>query len=265
MADGKSKPEQLQGPRLDKPRKTRKAKAKAPSLVDRILAPYRFLVKWTIRVGLAVALFMAGLVALFGWINPPTTHTMWSEGRRLGAPVDHEWVSADRIAPAMLRSAVAAEDANFCLHWGFDVEAIQAAIEAGGERGASTISQQVVKNVFLWQGRSWLRKAMEAGLTPVVEAFWSKHRILEVYLNVAEFGEGVFGVQAAARHHFGVDAADLTDTQSARLAAVLPSPKTRSASDPSNFVRRRAAAIRSGAETIDADGRAACFQAATPR
>lgn len=260
MAGGKSNPESQQGPKLDKPKRTRKAKAKAPTLVDRVLAPYRWLVRWTVRVALGLAVLVVALVALFGWVNPPTNHTMWSEGRRLGAPVDHDWVDADRIAPVVLRAAVAAEDANFCLHWGFDVEAIQAALEAGGNRGASTISQQVVKNVFLWQGRSWLRKAMEAGLTPVVEALWSKRRILEVYLNVAEFDEGVFGVQAAAVHHFGVDAADLTETQAARLAAVLPSPKTRSASRPSNFVQRRAASIRSGAETINVDGRADCFQ-----
>lgn len=263
MAGGKSKPDAQQGPKLDKPKRTRKANA--PTLVDRILAPYRWLVKWTVRVAFALLLLAVVLVALFGRVNPPTNHTMWSEGRRLGEPVDHVWVAADRIAPVMLRAAVAAEDANFCLHWGFDVAAIQAAIESGGTRGASTISQQVVKNVFLWQGRSWLRKALEAGMTPLVEALWSKRRILEVYLNVAEFDEGVFGVQAAAVHHFGVDAADLSETQAARLAAVLPAPKTRSASEPSDFVRRRAASIRSGAETIRVDGRADCFAAGASR
>jgi monofunctional biosynthetic peptidoglycan transglycosylase len=155
---------------------------------------------------------------------------------------------------------VAAEDANFCLHWGFDMAAIRQAVAAGGNRGASTISQQVVKNVFLWHGRSWLRKAMEAMLTPAVELVWSKQRILEVYLNIAEFDEGVFGVQAAARHYFGVDARDLSALQAARLAAVLPDPKGRSASNPSNFVRNRTRAIISGAETIAADGRDACFR-----
>ena len=260
MAGGKQKSKGQQGPRLDKPRRSRKRKSKAPSLVDRVLLPYRWLVKWVFRAALAMAALSALIVGLFAFVNPPTTHTMWSEGRRLGVPVDQVWVSADQIAPVMLRSAVAAEDANFCLHWGFDVEAIQAAIEDGGTRGASTISQQVVKNVFLWQGRSWFRKAMEAGLTPMLEALWSKRRILEVYLNVAEFDEGVFGVQSAARTYFGVNAKDLTPVQAARLAAVLPAPKTRSASRPGNFVQRRAASIRSGAETIDADGRADCFQ-----
>ena len=258
MAGDKTKTPPQEGPRLVKPK--RKRGSKAPGLVDRVLAPYRWLVRWTFRTALGVAVLAILLVALFGVVNPPTTHTMWSEGRRLGEPVDHQWVSADQIAPVMFRSAVAAEDANFCLHWGFDVEAIQAAIEAGGTRGASTISQQVVKNVYLWQGRSWVRKAFEAGLTPLVEAFWSKRRILEVYLNIAEFDEGVFGVQAAAVHYFGVDARALSATQAARLAAILPSPKTRSASRPSNFVQRRAAQIRAGAGTIDADGRADCFQ-----
>jgi monofunctional biosynthetic peptidoglycan transglycosylase len=166
----------------------------------------------------------------------------------------------ERIAPVMARSAVAAEDANYCLHWGFDMAAIRDAIDGGATRGASTISQQVVKNVYLWHGRSWPRKALEAGLTPLAELAWSKRRMLEVYLNVAEFDRGVFGVEAAARHYFGVAAADLTAVQAARLAAILPDPKGRSASEPSDFVRRRAAAILDGAETIRADGRAACFE-----
>ena len=111
-----------------------------------------------------------------------------------------------------------------------------------------------------WPGQAAARKALEALITPVMEAVWTKRRVLEVYLNVAEFDEGVFGVQAAAGHYFGVDARDLSPLQAARLAAVLPSPKTRSASKPSNFVERRARSIRAGAETIDQDGRAACFQ-----
>jgi len=166
----------------------------------------------------------------------------------------------EHIAPVMARSAVAAEDANFCNHWGFDVEAIKAALAEGGSRGASTISQQVVKNVYLWHGRTWSRKALEAVITPAMEAVWPKRRILEVYLNVAEFDEGVFGVEAAARHYFGVGPGQLSATQAARLAAILPNPKERSASNPSASVRRRAAQIRDGAATIERDGRADCFQ-----
>ena len=185
---------------------------------------------------------------------------MLSEGRRLGTPVEQTWVSAEDIAPVMLRSVVAAEDANFCTHWGFDMRAIRAAIAEGGNRGASTISQQTVKNVYLWHGRNWLRKALEAMITPVVEVFWPKRRIIEVYLNVAEFDEGVFGVEAAARHYFGVGPEALTPTQAARLAAVLPDPKGRSAANPSASVRQRAASILDGAATIRRDGRSACFE-----
>lgn len=215
--------------------------------------------KWVLRAVAALVATVLFLVLLFAVVNPPVTHTIWSEWRRLGK-VERDWVPMEAIAPVMARSVVAAEDADFCLHWGFDVAAIRAAMDDGGRRGGSTISQQVVKNVFLWQGRSWIRKALETAITPLVEAVWSKRRILEVYLNVAEMGEGVFGVQAAARRNFGVDAAALSPTQAARLAAVLPSPKTRSAAKPSAALRRRAAAIMDGAATIGADGRAACFE-----
>lgn len=205
-----------------------------------------------------VALVVLGVVA-FSALNPPTTPYMFSESRRVGG-VNHTWVAMEDIASAMARSAVAAEDADFCLHWGLDLTAIQAALNDGTNRGGSTISQQVVKNVYLWQGRSWLRKSLEALMTPLVEAVWTKERILEVYLNVAEFDEGVFGVEAAAVHYFGVNAQDLSRVQAARLAAILPSPKTRSASQPSSYVRSRAASILDGAATIGADGRADCFE-----
>lgn len=210
--------------------------------------------------GLAgIAGFYGFLVLLFWIVPPPINLYQLAEAWRLGG-IEKDWVEWEDIAPAMARSAVAAEDANFCNHWGFDMAAIREAIEQGSNRGASTISQQMVKNVYLWHGRSYLRKAMEAVLTPAVELVWSKQRILEVYLNVAEFGEGIFGVQAAARHYFGVDARDLTDVQAARLAAVLPNPKEYNAGEPGPFVRKRASQIRSGAETIAADGRSACFE-----
>ncbi|MFO8128147.1 MAG: monofunctional biosynthetic peptidoglycan transglycosylase [Yoonia sp.] len=208
-----------------------------------VLAAFSFVLMWTL---------------LYAIVNPPTTPYMRAEAHRL-VSVKQEWVDLEDIAPVMARSVVAAEDANFCLHWGLDVDAIQDAVDRG-RGGASTISQQVVKNVFLWHGRSWSRKAIEALWTPLTEAVWSKRRIIEIYLNVAEFDEGVFGVQAAARHYFGVDASDLSARQSARLAAILPSPKNRSASNPSTFTRNRAAAIMSGAATIAADGRSDCFE-----
>lgn len=235
-------------------RKTVRGK-KQPNLIDRTAQFVRRLFYWSIG---SVVGFVLLATLLYAVINPPTTPYIFSEARRLGG-VERQWVPMEQIAPVMARSAVAAEDANFCLHWGLDVNAIRNAVDRG-RGGASTISQQVVKNVYLWHGRSWLRKAIEALWTPLTEAVWSKRRVLELYLNVAEFDEGVFGVQAAAQHYFGVDAADLSATQAARLAAILPAPKARSASDPSPFVRDRAAAIVSGAATIVADGRAACFE-----
>ena len=214
--------------------------------------------RWVLRGLGAIAAFYGVLILLFSFIPPPINLYQLGESWRLGG-ISKDWVGWDDIAPVMARSVVAAEDANFCLHWGFDMAAIRAAVDQGGNRGASTLSQQVVKNTFLWHGRSYLRKALEAMLTPVVELVWSKQRILEVYLNVAEFDEGVFGVQAAAQHYFGVDARNLSALQAARLAAVLPDPKGRSASKPTDFVRKRTRQIISGAETIAADGRAACF------
>jgi monofunctional glycosyltransferase len=237
----------------------RKRKARAAEAVPARRSRLRTVLRWGARGLGAVAAFYAVLVLLFSFIPPPINLYQTGEWWRLGG-ISKDWVPLEEIAPVMGRSAVAAEDANFCNHWGFDIAAIREAIEAGSNRGASTISQQVVKNVFLWHGRSYVRKAMEAVLTPVVELVWTKERVLEVYLNVAEFDEGVFGVQAAAQHHFGVDAKDLTPLQAARLAAVLPDPKGRSASEPSSFVRSRTRAIIAGAETIAADGRSACFE-----
>ena len=234
-------------------------RSRRPSLRLRLTVWIETARRWLWRTVFAVLAVAALWIVAYRWIDPPTTHTIRAEAARLGS-VERAWVDLDRIAPIMARAVVAAEDANFCRHWGFDVDAIRTAIEGGGARGGSTISQQVTKNAFLWQGRSWPRKALEAGMTPAVEAAWTKRRILEVYLNVAEMGEGVFGVEAAARHHFGVSARGLTGPQAARLAAILPNPKGRDPANPSAFVRRRAAAILDGAATIRADGRAACFE-----
>lgn len=218
----------------------------------------RSLRRWALRAVLALAAVVFVWVAAYAVLPVPTTPYMLSERLRLGS-VERDWVPMEEISVHLQRAAVAAEDANFCLHWGFDMAAIRAAIEAGARRGGSTISQQTVKNAFLWHGRSWPRKALEAAITPLMEALWSKRRVLEVYLNIAEFDAGIFGAEAAARHHFGVSAADLTETQAARLAAVLPAPQDRSAVSPSDFVQRRANAIRGGAATIRADGRDDCF------
>ncbi|SFR35764.1 monofunctional biosynthetic peptidoglycan transglycosylase [Litoreibacter janthinus] len=219
--------------------------------------PYLAL-RWGLRAVLAVALIILLVVVFYAFVNPPSTAYIMSENWRLDE-TRREWRDFETISPHMPHAIVAAEDANFCNHWGFDMAAIRDALEDGGGRGASTISQQTVKNVFLWHGRNWTRKALEAAITPVMETVWTKRRILEVYMNVAEFDEGVFGVGAAAPWYFGVDAKDLSPRQASLLAAILPNPKQRSAKRPSAFVQKRARSIASGAATIRADGRNACF------
>ena len=238
-------------------KRTSPKKKKTPPVQRRSIK--RRVIGGLVKGFIAVAGLLLVMILLFTMLNPPTTPYMFSESRRLGG-VNQQWIALEHVAPVVARSVVAAEDANFCEHWGFDLAAIKKAIAQGSNRGASTLSQQVVKNVYLWQGRTWVRKALEAALTPVVEAIWTKRRIIEVYLNVAEFGEGVFGIDAAAQHYFGVIPAELSEIQAAQLAAILPSPKTRSASRPSASVRRRSAQIRDGAATISKDGRASCFE-----
>ncbi|WP_232822953.1 monofunctional biosynthetic peptidoglycan transglycosylase [Oceanibium sediminis] len=213
---------------------------------------------WLGLGALACLLLAALLVLVLRFVNPPANIYQLSEARRLGG-ITRAWVDLDTLPAHVALSAAAAEDANFCVHHGFDLDAIRAALAGGGRRGASTISQQTAKNVFLWPARSWLRKGMEAGFTLLIEGIWPKHRIMEVYLNVAEFDTGVFGIEAAARHHFGIGAAELSRTQAARLMAVLPDPKGRSAVRPAARELSRAAQIAAGARTLDADGRGACL------
>jgi monofunctional biosynthetic peptidoglycan transglycosylase len=220
---------------------------------------YGLLWRWVKRAvvwGLAV---VTVLVALASFVTPPTTPYMWAEGRRLGG-VKYTWVPMEQIPEHVRRAVVAAEDANYCLHWGFDMAGLRAAVASGGAMGGSSISQQLVKNLFLWQGRSWTRKGLEAALTPLVELTWSKRRMLEVYLNIVEFDEGVFGIEAAARRYFGQRASGLTNAQGARLAAILPNPKGRDAARLTASQGRRMRQIQDGAATIAADGRDACFK-----
>ncbi|MEL6533568.1 MAG: monofunctional biosynthetic peptidoglycan transglycosylase [Pseudomonadota bacterium] len=239
--------------------KKKRSKTKGRGLRSRLLAPIRMGWRY-LRRGLmvAVAIMLVWIIAL-SVLPVPVTPYMLAERWRLGTPLEREWTPIEEVSPTLQRAVVAAEDANFCLHWGLDIDAIRDAIASGAQRGGSTISQQTVKNTFLWHGRSWFRKALEAALTPVVELFWSKRRILEVYLNIAEFDTGVFGAEAAAQHYFGVDADALSARQAALLAAILPNPQNRSASQPSNAVAQRAASISDGAATIRADGRDMCF------
>lgn len=224
------------------------------------------------RRWLRLALWLPPLLALASvlqvlalrFIDPPTSMFMlvrqleaWREGDR-EFRIQYQWRDLDRIAPALPLAVVAAEDQNFATHHGFDLEAIRKAREhnarGGRTRGASTISQQVAKNLFLWSGRSWLRKGMEAWYTMLLELLWPKTRILEVHVNIAEFGDGIYGAQAASRRFFGVDASGLGNAQAARLAAVLPSPRRYSAAQPGPYVQRRTQQIERQMRQIGGTG-----------
>lgn len=179
-------------------------------------------------IALAVLTFLPiGGVLIVAVLPPAPTILMLRQAVR-GEGLDYQWRGLNDISPNLVNAAIAAEDARFCSHHGFDIEAIQKALdhnaEGGRIRGGSTISQQTAKNVFLWPGRDWIRKGLEAGYTVLIETVWSKRRIMEVYLNVVEWAPGVYGAQAAAQHWFGKDAADLTPREAARLAAILPAP-----------------------------------------
>jgi monofunctional biosynthetic peptidoglycan transglycosylase len=196
-------------------------------------------------------------VGLLRWIDPPTSAFIIREqllvteksGKRQAVkqPIRHRWVDWSRISPQVKVAVIASEDQKFPEHHGFDFDSINDAIEERERgrrvRGASTISQQVAKNLFLWPGQSWVRKGLEAWLTLLIETLWPKQRILEVYLNVAEFGRGVFGVGAASEIYFGKPAARLSAYDAALLAAVLPAPKRLRANAPSAYVRARQAWI----------------------
>jgi monofunctional glycosyltransferase len=195
-------------------------------------------IAWTLAICVTLSV---GAVVAFRWIDPPTSAFMIRE--RLAAPIRHRWVDGRNISPQLKVAVIAAEDQNFPSHRGFDLKSINDALadrQRGRRvRGASTISQQVAKNLFLWPQQSWLRKGFEAYFTVLIETLWPKQRILEVYLNVAEFGRGVFGVGAAADVYFHKSAARLDAYDAALLAAVLPSPKRMRVNAPSGYVRSR--------------------------
>ncbi len=192
-------------------------------------------------------------VLLYGVIEAPGTVLM-AQRALAGEKVRRTPVKLEAISSNLVRAVIAAEDSGFCAHDGFEVKAIQAALDSnkkGGKvRGGSTLSQQTAKNLFLWPDRSYVRKGMEAYFTVLIEAFWSKRRIMEAYLNAAEWGDGVFGAEAAAQARFGVSAKDLTPLQAARLAAVLPSPNKWSADKPGPYVRKRTRAILGRASAV---------------
>lgn len=225
------------------------------ALIRRVRRGARRAGRLALRAVLAFALATALWVSAYRWVDPPITALMVMEWIRLG-DLERDWRPLDEISPHLVRAVMAAEDARFCGHFGFDLTEIRNALaEEGRRRGASTITQQTAKNVFLWPDASWVRKGLEAGFTVLIELLWPKARTMEVYLNVAEFGPGVFGAEAGARRAFGVGAGALSRDQAARLAAVLPSPRRRTAGGVS---AARAAVIADGAATLQADGRAAC-------
>ena len=206
-----------------------------------------------LRVVLALlaAFIAAGILSVLAlrWIDPPFTAFMAEAQAAAWASRDpnyvfrHRWVDLDRISPNLPLAVVASEDQKFPEHWGFDVAAIEKAYALNQHshkvRGASTISQQVAKNLFLWSGRSYFRKGLEAYFTVLIETLWPKRRILEVYLNIAEFGSGIYGAEAAAERFFHKPASRLTRGDAAVLAAVLPNPERFSAAAPSRYVQQR--------------------------
>ena len=193
----------------------------------------------------AILIFLLGSttwVFAYRYIDPPITFTQMGDVIE-GRGARRAWMPIERISRNMIRAAIAGEDSKFCSHSGFDQQAIEAAMRrnaAGGRtlRGGSTISQQTAKNAFLWQGGGYFRKGLEAWFTLLIENLWSKQRIMEVYLNVAETGIGTYGVNAGAMRYYGHDASDLTPLQAARMAAVFPLPKRRAAIAPAGFTRR---------------------------
>lgn len=194
-----------------------------------------------------LGIWLAGIM-IFAFLPVPFSAVMverqlgaWFSGR-FDYVAHSDWVSMDEISPWMALAVIASEDQKFPEHWGFDVDAIQKVLDNDGSeqmRGASTLSQQTAKNLFLWDGRSWVRKGLEAGLTVGIETVWTKRRILTVYLNIAEFGNGVFGVEEASQRYFHKPASRLTISEAALLAAVLPNPIRFRADAPSGYVRMR--------------------------
>ena len=202
-------------------------------------------------------------VALYRIVPPPVTFTMLGDAVA-GRGITKDWMSLSEMDPDMARAAIAGEDSRFCSHSGFDWRGIAsaAANNAKGKRlrGGSTISQQTAKNAFLWQGGGYVRKAFEAYFTVLVETLWSKRRIMEVYLNIAETGIGTYGANAGSRRYFGHDASRLSPTEAGRIAAVLPLPKKRAAIAPQGFVRRHGNRLSRVVGVVRREGLDACLR-----
>lgn len=223
----------------------------------------RRLLRWLLLLVLIVG--VAGpvaAVAIYRFVPPPMT---WLMVQRMfeGRGFERDWVPIERMSPALVRAVIAGEDARFCEHHGFDMEAIRRALRhnergRGPVRGGSTISQQTAKNVFLWPQRTWVRKGLEAYFTVLIEAGWGKRRIMEVYLNSIEWGPGIYGAEAAARRNFKVGAGELSAAQAARLAAIVPKPLSWRAARPGPYVKRRSASIDRNAGVVRRQGLAHC-------
>ena len=185
------------------------------------------------------------LIAAFRFINPPQSMLMLTK-RLGGETLQHDWVPLEQVSTNLRRAVITSEDGKFCRHWGFDLGEIRAAMRSteGFGRGASTITQQLSKNLFLWNGKSYIRKGLEVPLTLAIEALWSKKRILEVYLNIAEWGPGVFGAEAAAQYYYNKPASQVSEREAALLAVSLPNPIARDASDPDPAIARRASTLQ---------------------
>lgn len=200
-------------------------------------------------------------VALYRFVPPPMTF-LYVQRLVEGRGYDRRWVPLEEISPALVRAVIASEDARFCQHMGFDIAAIEQALEANAAgkrlRGGSTISQQTAKNVFLWPHRDWVRKGLEVWFTVPIETMWGKQRIMEVYLNSIEWGPGVYGAEAAAQANFKVPAAKLTPAQAARLAAIVPKPLSWRAARPGPYVRRHSGRIVARAGLVRRQGLADC-------
>ena len=200
-------------------------------------------------------------VALYRFVPPPITF-LYVQRLFEGRGYDRRWVPLGDISPSLVRAVIASEDANFCRHMGFDMEAIEKAMAANAAgkklRGGSTISQQTAKNVFLWPARDWIRKGLETYFTGLIELMWGKPRIMEVYLNSIEWGPGIYGAEAAAKKNFGVSAKQLTPAQAARLAAIVPKPLAWKAAKPGRYVRRQSGKIVARAGVVRRQGLADC-------
>lgn len=217
--------------------------------------------RWLLRGFLALLLLPVPLILLYRFVPPPVTPLMLIRAAE-GEPIHRDWVPYARIAPALPRAVIASEDERFCWHHGFDWVEIDKAYDAwrAGDRlrGASTISQQLARNLFLWPGGGYPRKAAEAYVTLLLEALLSKQRILELYLNVVEWGDGVYGAEAAARAHFGRSALLLSERQAALLAAVLPAPRDWRPERPTRFLDERADTILARMPEVAVPGRVGC-------